>query len=420
MPVRHGKSELISHWMIVWLLSVFPDWPIILTSYADDLAEVWSGKCIATIAEHGQTLGLTLRPTMQTKREFQTTRGGGLRAVGITSGAAGRGAKFLVGDDLLKNWEEANSPATREKVWQEWNGTFMTRLEPRASAVLVMSRWHEDDPIGRTIRQAKETGRRIEIIDLPALAESPDDALGRAEGEALWPERWPAHVLKAIRTERGPTVWNGQYRQRPQPLEGGILKAGYLRFYRIDRDAGCYVLDDSGVERRVAFSSGIRFGTMDLAISLKTTADYTVTAAFLWVRPRLLLLDVHRQRLEFSNQIEQARAVGLMHRLDWIGVEATAYQAAFVQEGKRRIQGIKIRPIEARGDKVTRAMPLEAMMAAGDFFVPEAAPWLADLIDELVHFPTGTHDDQVDALAYAARATTLLSEHRVRLLQAVR
>ena len=416
MPVRHGKSELISHWTPVWYLSLFPHHHVILTTYETDFAKSWGAKVRGSILEHGRMLdGLAVRSDSRAEGEFLVTGGGGLLSVGRGGAMIGRGANLLIGDDLLKNMEEANSPTIREKVWQWWDSTAMTRLEPGASAILLMTRWHEDDPPGRIKAAMDEGGEEWEVISLPAMAEGPADALGRLEGEALWPERWPLPALEAARRARGPYTWNALYQQRPQPLEGGLFRRSYLRHYQTQHEDEVFRLLLPGEQSRlVPFSAGVRFGTMDLAISTKTTADYTVTAAFQWVPPHLILLDLHRERIDFHDQLEAAWTMLERYGLDYMAVESTGYQAALAQAG-----GSRFRPVQAKSDKVSRAIPLETMMAQGNVYFPSTAPWLSDLIDELLHFPTAQHDDQVDALAYAALAAQQrLTPARARMIRA--
>jgi predicted phage terminase large subunit-like protein len=416
IPVRHGKSELISHWTPLWFLSLFPDQHVIITTYETSFAQSWGAKVRNDIIEHGHRLDrLTLRADAKSAGEFKVRGGGGLLAVGRGGAITGRGANLLIGDDLLKNFEEANSPTVRENTWQWWDSTAMTRLEPGASAILLMSRWHEDDPPGRIKAAMKDGGEEWDVVTLPAIAEAEDDALERAIGEALWPERWPLHVLEKVKLARGPLTWNALYQQHPQPLEGGLLKYAYMRYYSTDHEARAFQLRlPEGQMKHVGFDDGIRFGTMDLAISTKTSADFTVTAAFQWSAPHLILLDLVRDRMEFPEQVELARAMIDRWDLEYLAVEDAGYQAAFSQASQRR--GLRVRPIKAKTDKVTRAVPLEAMMAAGNVFFPTQAAWLTDLIDEMVHFPTGMHDDQVDALAYAAAATYRQSMPKVMAL----
>jgi len=235
MPPRHGKSELTSHWFPVWLLELWPDLRLILASYEAEFAATWGRKVRDSIVR--APLG-ELRVQVDERRSsaadrWDTTAGGGMVTAGVRGPITGRGADVLIIDDPVKNQDEARSKLMRERTWDWWQGVARTRLEPSGSVVLMMTRWHEDDLGGRLIAESAAGGERWAVLSLPALAEptpAAPDALGRAAGEALWPERFDAQALDATRTAVGRYVWDSQFQQRPRPLEGqGLFREEHIR-----------------------------------------------------------------------------------------------------------------------------------------------------------------------------------------------
>jgi len=135
-------------------------------------------------------------------------------------------------DDPFKNAEEAASKTIRDKVWEWYRSTLRTRLAPGGAIVLIMTRWDEDDLAGRLIKEMEAGGEQWVIISMAAEAEE-DDPLGRELGELLWPEygfdaAWAETTKRAV----GTYFWSALYQQRPSPVEGGMLKRGWWRFYR--------------------------------------------------------------------------------------------------------------------------------------------------------------------------------------------
>jgi hypothetical protein len=145
---------------------------------------------------------------------------------GVGGPITGRGANLLIIDDPVKDQAEADSPATRRRLWRWWTGTARTRLEPGGAVILVMTRWHPDDLVGRLIDEQSE---RWHFVRLPAIAdgldlhgrEPIDDPMGREVGEPLWPERWPLEALEDAQLESGDYVFSAQHQGLPIPSEGG-------------------------------------------------------------------------------------------------------------------------------------------------------------------------------------------------------
>lgn len=146
-----------------------------------------------------------------------------------------------------------------------------------------------------------------------------------------------------------------------------------------------------------------RFGVVDLAFTLKKENDFTAIGAFA-VTPRsdLLVLDIHRERMEGP---DIPRAVDAMYRrwnLAYVAVEAQQAQVSTVQTLRRKPWNLTVRALRAESDKLSRAIPATVRMEGGQIYLPESAPWLGEFVAELLAFPHGAHDDQVDVLAYAA------------------
>src|SRR5439155_14826587 len=162
-------------------------------------------------------------------------------------------------DDPIKGRTAAESKNNRERVWNWFNDDLHTRLEPNGSIILIQTRWHEDDLAGRLLKEAESGGEKWDVISLPALAEA-DDPLGRKEGEPLCEERFDRETLLAKKAKMGSYSFSALYQQTPTPVEGCLFKRGWF-------------------SRIVDFvPSGLRwFRGYDLAVSTKTSADYTAS-----------------------------------------------------------------------------------------------------------------------------------------------
>lgn len=228
MPPRHAKSTLCSHWFPVWYLSLFPQNRVILTSYEAGFAASWGRKVRNSIVEHAESLGVGIADDSAAADDWATDEGGGMVTAGVGGPITGRGADVFIVDDPVKNAEEANSQTIRDKTWDWWLSTARTRLEPGAAALAVMTRWHEDDLVGRILAGADEDPDGIpwEVLRLPALAEHADP-LGRKPGEALWPARYDEKAMGQIRRDVGDYVWDALFQQKPPSLVGNAVYSKY-------------------------------------------------------------------------------------------------------------------------------------------------------------------------------------------------
>ncbi len=364
--------------------------------------------------------GHALNPAITSSSEWGVAGYAGLmRTSGAGGSMTGKGADYLIVDDPIKNSQEAMSATIRDGLWDWWQSTAYSRLEPGGVAIVIQTRWHEDDLAGRLIKEMRTGGERWEVISMPAIAEEDetwtfgDWSWSRKQGDALWPERYPVAALERIRRQVGTYWWSALYQQRPQPAGGGIFKREWFRYFTVEGDY--YVLKTSRGDKRIPKDVVTRFVTVDPAASLKTTADYTAIGHWgLTPDGELLLLDVVRERIEGPEQVTLLRSLYDRWQPGFIGVEAVAYQLTLFQHLLR--QGLPVRKLKVDADKVSRALVYAARMEAGMVYLRASAKWLDEYENEHLMFPRGEHDDTVDIGSAAAQESVGLREPTVRSL----
>lgn len=405
LPPRHGKSEYISCYAAAWYILMHPAERVIFISYAAEYAAEWGERVRDLVELFGPAFGVAIKPGHEAKDNWQTTAGGGMVSTGIGGTITGRGADLLIIDDPHKNSEEALSPTMRKKVWDFWQSTVSNRLEPGGICIIIQTRWHQDDLTGRLLADKSTDWVHI---NLPAIAGS-DDPLDRAVGEPLWPKRYNAKALGAIKRRSGSFWWSALYQQQPVPLGDTMFRAEW---------AGTYVIKDGMVIYKRAGEESphfipehrlIRFGMMDIAASTKEKADFTVVTSWgMTALGDLFLLGLDRRKLEGPDQTKMMKEAIKRYGLRFIGVESVAYQLSLWQYARR--ERIPVKKITAKGDKPARALTASTMMENGQLFFPEWAPWLDELGEELYNFPGAAHDDIVDTVSYAAIYATAQAE----------
>lgn len=359
-PPRHGKTSLVQH-AIARRLQRRPGDVIGYASYSAPLARSKSrdARDLAGVA------GVTLRDDATSASQWRTPEGGGLFAAGVGGSWTGFGFNLFLIDDPLKNRADAESHLVRESLWAWFQSSAYTRLEPGGSAIVVSTRWHDDDLSGRLIRDGWES------VNLPALSD---------DGAALWPGRWPAAELLKIKATVGEYEWAALYRGEPRPKGGAVFRDAY--FYD--------ELPATGYRSAIG---------ADFAYTARTHADYSVA-----ILGRLAGGTVYIEAVE-RHQVEVPRfgsTLAEMARRSGAGV------AAFISGTERgtldflaRDHDLRIRGEAATLDKYQRAQPVAAAWNRGEVLVPRRASWLDAFVSEVCGF-TGVgdaHDDQVDALA---------------------
>ncbi len=397
--VRSGKSELISRYLVVWFLGLFPDKQVIIVSYSAEKATEWGVATRELFRHWGPELfGLTLDPDTASKADWKIKgRRGGCRAVGVNGALTGIGGDLIIIDDPVKNREEGDSPVAREAMWSWYGSTLRTRLMPGGTMILTMARWHEDDLTGRIEKKSTEPGGDPwTFVRLPALAEAPKgapedwtDDLGRKDGEALWPDVWTKAMLEQIRASIGAADWESLYQQNPTPREGGMFKVDDWReVTHVDRSnlrlVRCW--DLAATENGGDWSVGVLMG-------MSPTNE-------------VFILDIQRFRKNWSGVKEQIRSIAAIDTksiLIRVEQEKAGAGKAQIQELTRWMVGYNLKGEKPDGTKEQRLAPLAAQQQSNNVFVLTSIPEKVRerLVEEARVFPRGKYDDIIDACAGA-------------------
>lgn len=382
MPPGSAKSTYGSILFSPWLMSRRPSWGVLAASHTTELAEKWGRRVRNLVGEHSGTLGINLSPDSQAAGRWSLTSGGEYMAAGVGTGIAGFRAKLGLIDDPIRSRQDADSELIRDRIWEWYINDFTTRLVPGARKVLIQTRWHEDDLAGRALQHED-----WDVVSLPAVAEA-GDLLGRAIGEPLWSEGDYGYgaQLMDLQGRTPPRTWSALYQQRPAPEEGDYFKAEWLRTYtKLPPRAEMHV-----------------YGASDYAVT-SDGGDYTVHVVVgVDHEDRMYLLDMWRGQASSDRWIETfCDLVNEWKPLSWAEETGQIRSGVgpFLERRMRERQAYVHREqFPTRGDKSVRAQSIRGRMALNGLYVPLNAPWLPELQRELLSFPAGKHDDQVDAL----------------------
>lgn len=407
MPPRHGKSERVSKKFPAWHVGKNPDDEIILASYSIDLSRGFTRIARDTLTEHAPMFDTSVDKNNQSAESWGIDgHRGGVTAAGVGGSITGKGARIAIIDDPVKNAEEANSEVMREKVWDWYQSTLYTRLTPDGRIIVVMTRWHEDDLVGRLlkkeadeIRDGIHVGERWTVINFPAIAED-EDFLGRQIGEALWPEfGFDVRRMEQIKSDVGSYVFNALYQQRPSAAGGTIFQRKHFKYFEEETKFVSMQYFVFG-EKRYEKDKCKIFQTVDTANSEKTINDYfAVTTFYITPDNDILIYDVYRTHVIGPDQKPLMKELNYRYRPSFQAIEDKTFGTNLIQEMTR--EGMTVLPIKVDKDKVTRSLPIAARYEAGKVYHRADAPWLTDFEDELLSFPRGKHDDQVDTISIA-------------------
>jgi predicted phage terminase large subunit-like protein len=390
LPPRSLKSLSVSVAYVAWLLGHDPTRRIIVVSYSNEFAaELHRQFRMIIDAPWYRGVFPATRPAKDSGAELVTTAGGSRYATSVGGTLTGRGADLIIVDDPLKADEAMSEPA-RRRVIDWYTGTLVSRLNDKENGpiVVVMQRLHEDDLAGHLLGQGN-----WQHLDLPAIAVEdtvipigPGKQIIRHPGDLLHAARESKDALDRLKAEIGSLKFSTQYQQRPVPLAGNLIRRDWFRFY--DR------LPDRRPADHVAQS-------WDIAMMTGEANDFSVCTTWRMVGPDHYLIDRFRARLQYPDLRRQIASLAARHGAKTILIENAGPGMTLLQELRRDLPPGMPWPIgqKPEGSKTDRMEAQSAKIEAGHVHLPREAAWLDDFLLELLAFPYGRHDDQVDSVS---------------------
>jgi predicted phage terminase large subunit-like protein len=389
MPPRHTKSEFASYLLPAWFLGKFPHKKVIQTSHTAELA-VGFGRKVRNLVDSEVYKDifpdLSLQADSKAAGRWNTSKSGDYFAIGVGGAVTGKGADLLIIDDPHSEQEAAmaaTNPEVYDKVYEWYTSGPRQRLQPGGSIVIVMTRWAQRDLTGQVLKaSAQRGGEEWEVIEFPAILPS---------GNPLWPEFWSKDELEALHEELPNAKWQAQYQQNPVGNESAIVKRDWWKWWEKEDPPECeYILQtwDTAFEKnnRADYSAGTTWGVFI------NEEDHDM--------PNIILLNTYKKRVEW---VDLKRDV-LREYNDWepdgILIEKKASGAPLIYE--LRSMGIPVQEYTpSKGqDKIARLNSVSDIIASGKVWVPRTR-WAEELVDEVAAFPSGEHDDLVDATTLA-------------------
>lgn len=404
MPPRSSKSTHVSRLLPSWYIGRHPDRYVIEASYGKELA-VEHGRAVRDLINHPRyPFDITLRQDVKAAGRWMTSKGGGLVTAGVDGGLTGHGGHLNILDDPMKDRQEAESELVREHTWTWYQEVFRTRFMRNGGAVVLGTRWHEDDLIGRLLNSpgASDWTR----LKLAYFAEE-DDPIGRPVGAPLNVFGDVPSVEKGEISSRG---FAALYQQNPAPAEGALFKAAWFK-HRYDPR-----WMDARMQRHREGTLGaderwIVLQTVDTATK-EGVGDYSVIATWATDGIRYYLVDIWREHADYPHLKQAVVEQYWKHRPYQVAVEDTTHGRPLVQEFQRMPGAPPVAAYPVIGNKVTRAEAASAWFEGGYVALPgrrseEEPPWLEPWIREHLSFPAAAHDDQVDTTSEALSRLTL-------------
>lgn len=414
-PPQTGKSQLISKWTPAWTHHLTGGRSrVLLGSYQARFAATWGKATRDIVRDYSNELMVEVSPTVHARDVWETTGGGGMQTGGIDGAMTGKPGDIIIVDDPFKSFKEAHSPTERQDVWDWFWAVPMTRVQPGATVIVVQTRWHEDDLTGRLL--ASEGRHRWTQVRLPALCDDEEnDFLGRRLGESIWPERFSEDHYNITRIDSGPYKWAGMYQQLPAPLEGELFKRHHWQY-----------VDEAPLGQ---FRWLVR--RWDLAAT-QDAGDYTAGVLMgRTERGQVYVLDIQHERLSSlgvedlikTTAREDARKYGNKRVVIRLEQEGGAGGKRTAESYVTNIlSGFNAKAMPSTTKKEINAFPFAAQQEADNVFLVRRydeidrryvdPSWHEEFVEEAAVFPSGTHDDMVDAAANAYLDLVELAQRR--------
>lgn len=406
MPPRFGKSQMISIYYPAWYLGKHPDHKVIMASHTADLAVDMARKVRNLMqSDVYQEIFPNVKIAADAKAagKWNTSKGGEFFATGVGGALAGRGAHLAIIDDPLSEQDlKAGNTTSLDVVYEWFRAGLRTRLMPGGRLAILHTRWHQRDLIGRLTKDAvlNPDADQYEIFEFPAILEYPNPAADPESPtydteapsvlqKSLWPEQWTLESLLRTKASMPAWQWNAQYQQTPTAQEAAIIKRDDIRWWTKE--------NPPAVDYTVQ--------AWDTALTTKERSDYSVCQTWgVWKNEdgvdNVILLNRVKGKYEFP----ELKRTALQQVKDWepdtVIIETKASGQPLVDEMRR--SGIYVQEFSpGKGqDKIARVNAISDMFTSGQVWVPETW-WASEVVEELVSFPAGEHDDDVDACTLA-------------------
>jgi len=381
-PPQHGKSTAASKRMPAYVLGQDPRIDVISASATAQLAEEFGREvrnCIGSSEYRALFPETTLAEDSQAKGRWNTSHGGGYYAVGMGGALMGRGGELGIIDDPFATWEDAQSQLSRDKAWDWYTGTFYNRIRPGGPIIVIQHRMHEDDLVGRLLAQQQTGGDRWEVVELPALLDDPP-----------WIERYDRAALERIKRISGPRKWAALYLQNPTPDEGTFFKREWFELFDPTKLKG-----------------GHAYTTADFAVT-EGAGDFTSLGTHKYIDDTLWLgCEGWRGQSSADQWIE--RLIDQFARFKPLcfygesGPIRRSIEPFLTRRMRERRTFCRLEWLVRGHDKPTMARPLQAMASGGKVKIADTE-FGHNLLAQLLQFPAGMRDDDVDMAALMALA----------------
>lgn len=403
-PPGSAKSAFASIRFPSWFRGKYPKLDMIAASHTQELADKFGRRVRNTCQseEWESIFGTRVSQDSSAVNRWSTVEGGEYFGIGVGGNVVGRRASLAILDDAAGGIKDAiGSRTTRESVWDWYNGDLMPRMKPDSSIVVIGTRFHSEDLLGKLIQEHDNGIEKWRIINLPMIAEE-KDVLGRKAGDILWPEYFTMEMVE--RARRNNDTWMALYQQKPIVESGDYFKREWIQEY-----------DKAPENLRI-------FGASDYAVS-EGKGDYTVhLIAGVAENGHIYLLDLYRAQADPSEWIQELVRLALKWQpMEWFEEKGQIAKGhgSFITKSLNDVECYLYRTQYAMpqghdglNSKQVGAQSIRGRMSQRMVWFPRGAWWMADALAEMMAFPTeksGIHDDFVDCLSLLGRALSRMT-----------